>query len=169
MHDTILLGHATDLLGEALDFLGITNKPAPLLRNDALNVVLQLKQVLGISGHVCPATVVVNLKDIAHLIHASLSLWVRVVLDRIHRDGRACSSSQVLRAQGSECHLSSLFHSIVHVSPNSPHGPRAPIRKHKVGLDIDVDLAALQVVLLIELTIIIWGSISIANLHKGIP
>jgi hypothetical protein len=42
-HDTILLGHATDLLGEVLDFLGITNKAAPLLRNDALSVMLQLK------------------------------------------------------------------------------------------------------------------------------
>jgi hypothetical protein len=39
-HDTILLGHATDLLGEVLDFLGITNKMEPLLRNDALSVVL---------------------------------------------------------------------------------------------------------------------------------
>jgi hypothetical protein len=42
-HITILLGHATDLLGEALDILGITNKLAPLLRNVALSVVLQLK------------------------------------------------------------------------------------------------------------------------------
>jgi hypothetical protein len=73
----------TDLLGDALDFLGITNKPAPLLHNDALSVVLQLKQVLGISGHVRPTTVVVNLKDIAPLIHVSLPLWVRAVLDRI--------------------------------------------------------------------------------------
>jgi hypothetical protein len=40
MHETILLGHATDLLGEVLDFLGITNKAAPLLRNDALCVML---------------------------------------------------------------------------------------------------------------------------------
>jgi hypothetical protein len=83
MHDTILLGLATDLLGEVLDFLGITIKMTVLLRNDALSVVLQLKQVLGISGHVRPATVVVNLKDIAHLIHASLSLRVRAVLDRV--------------------------------------------------------------------------------------
>jgi hypothetical protein len=55
LHDTILLGLATDLLGEVLDFLGITNKTAPLLRNDALSVVLQLKHVLGIFGHVRPA------------------------------------------------------------------------------------------------------------------
>jgi hypothetical protein len=54
-----------------------------MLRNDALSVVLQLKQVLGISGHVHPATVVVKLKDIAHLIHVSLPLRVRAVLDRV--------------------------------------------------------------------------------------
>jgi hypothetical protein len=47
---------------------------ASLLRDDALSVVLQLKQMLGISDHVHPATVVMNLKDIAHLIHASLPL-----------------------------------------------------------------------------------------------
>jgi hypothetical protein len=73
-HDTILLGHAIDLLGEVLDLLGITNKTAPLLRNNALSVVLQLEQVLGISCHVHPATVVVNLKDVTHLIHVSLPL-----------------------------------------------------------------------------------------------
>jgi hypothetical protein len=82
-HNTNLLGLAADLLGEALDFLGIANKMASLLRNDVLSVMLQLKQMLGISGHVRPATMVVNLKDIAHLIHASLPLWVRSVLDRV--------------------------------------------------------------------------------------
>jgi hypothetical protein len=74
MHGTILLGHAPDLLGEVLDFVGITNKAAQLLRNDVLRVVLQLEYVLGISCHVRPAIVVVNLKDVAHLIHASLPL-----------------------------------------------------------------------------------------------
>jgi hypothetical protein len=59
------------------------NTTTSLLCNDALSVVLQLKQMLGISGHVRPATVVMNLKDIAHLIHASLPLWVRSVLDRV--------------------------------------------------------------------------------------
>jgi hypothetical protein len=39
-HNTNLLGLATDLLGEVLDFLSISNKVAPLLRNDALCVVL---------------------------------------------------------------------------------------------------------------------------------
>jgi hypothetical protein len=42
-HSAILLGHATDLLGEVLDLLGITNKMAPLLRNDALSVMMQLE------------------------------------------------------------------------------------------------------------------------------
>jgi hypothetical protein len=82
-HDTNLLGLAADLLGEALDFLGIANKMASLLRDDALSIVLQLKQMLGISDHVCQTTMVMNLKDIVHLIHASLPLWVRSVLGRI--------------------------------------------------------------------------------------
>jgi hypothetical protein len=82
-YDTNLLGLAADLLGEALDFLGIANKTGSLLCNDALSAVLQLKQMLGISGHVRPAIVVMNLRDIAHLIHASLPLWVRSVLDRV--------------------------------------------------------------------------------------
>jgi hypothetical protein len=113
MHGAILLGHAPHLLGEVLNFLGITNKTAPLLHNDALSVVLQLEQVLGIFDHVRPATVVVNLKDNVH--------------------------------------------SIVHVGTNSPRGPRAPVRKHRVGWDIDVDLVALPVVLLIEPTIVFWA------------
>jgi hypothetical protein len=115
-HNAILLGHATDLVGEVLDFLGITNKVAPLLCNDVLSVVLQLKQVLGIVNHVHLATMVLNQKDIAYLIHASHPLWLRVAQERIQRDGRACSSGQVLRAQGGECHVSSLLHSIVHVA-----------------------------------------------------
>jgi hypothetical protein len=54
MHDTNLLGLVTDLLGEVLDIIGTTNKMAPLLRNDALSDALQMKRVLGISGHVRP-------------------------------------------------------------------------------------------------------------------
>jgi hypothetical protein len=110
-------------VGEVLDFLGITNKVAPLLCNDVLSVVLQLKQVLGIVNHVHPATMVLNQKDIAYLIHATHPIWLRVAQDRIQRDGRACSSGHVLRAQAGECHVSSLLHSIVHVGPNSPRGP----------------------------------------------
>jgi hypothetical protein len=34
--------------------------------------------------------------------------------------------------------------------------------------DINVDLTALQTVLLIELTIVLWGFVPIASLHKGI-
>jgi hypothetical protein len=80
-HGTNLLCLAADLLGEALDFLGIANRTASLLHNDVMSIVLQLKQMLGISNHVRPATVVVNLKDITHLIRASLPLRVRAVRD----------------------------------------------------------------------------------------
>jgi hypothetical protein len=38
-----------------------------------------------------------------------------------------------------------------------------------VGQDIDVDLTALQPVLLIEPTVVLWGSIPVASLHEGIP
>jgi hypothetical protein len=73
-HDTNLLVLTANLLGEALDFLGIANKTLSLLYDDVLSVVLQLKQMLGLSSHVRPATMVMNLKDIAHLIHVSLPL-----------------------------------------------------------------------------------------------
>jgi hypothetical protein len=39
---------------------------------------------------------------------------------------------------------------------------------HGVRRDIDIDLTALQIVLLIELTVVLWGSVLIASLHKGI-
>jgi hypothetical protein len=65
--------------------------------------------------------------------------------------------------------VSILFHSIIHVGPNSSRGSRAPVRKHWVGRDIDVDLTALQPMLLIESTIVLWGSVPIASLHEGIP
>jgi hypothetical protein len=38
-----------------------------------------------------------------------------------------------------------------------------------VRWDIDVDLTALQAVLLIEPTVVLWGSVPIASLQKGIP
>jgi hypothetical protein len=38
-----------------------------------------------------------------------------------------------------------------------------------VGWNIDVDLAVLQPVLLIELTVVLSGSVPVASLHKGIP
>jgi hypothetical protein len=65
--------------------------------------------------------------------------------------------------------MSSLLHSIIHVSNNSPCGPWAPVRKHRVGRDIDVDLVALSVILLIEPTVVLWGSVPVASLQKGIP
>jgi hypothetical protein len=37
-----------------------------------------------------------------------------------------------------------------------------------VGRDIDVDLAVLQPVLLIEPTVVLWGLVPVASLHKGI-
>jgi hypothetical protein len=38
-----------------------------------------------------------------------------------------------------------------------------------VGWDIDIDLTALHAMLLKEPTIVLWGSVPIASLHKGIP
>jgi hypothetical protein len=38
-----------------------------------------------------------------------------------------------------------------------------------VGQDIDIDLAALQCMLLIEPIVVLWGSVPVASLHKGIP
>jgi hypothetical protein len=65
--------------------------------------------------------------------------------------------------------VSNLLHSIVHVNPNSPHGPRASVRKHRVGWDINVDLVALQPMLIKEPTVVLWGSVPIASLYKSIP
>jgi hypothetical protein len=47
-HGTILLGHTTDLLGKVLDLFGTANKTTPLLCINALSVMLQLEQVLGV-------------------------------------------------------------------------------------------------------------------------
>jgi hypothetical protein len=38
-----------------------------------------------------------------------------------------------------------------------------------VGWDINVDLVALQPMLIKEPTVVLWGSVPIASLHKGIP
>jgi hypothetical protein len=40
--------------------------------NDALGVVLQLEQMLGIVRYICPPTMLVDLIDVACAIHASL-------------------------------------------------------------------------------------------------
>jgi hypothetical protein len=73
-YDTILLGHTTNLLVEVCDLLDIATKMALLCSNDALGVVLQLEQVMGIACHVRPTTVVVDPIDVTCLIHAGLPL-----------------------------------------------------------------------------------------------
>jgi hypothetical protein len=65
--------------------------------------------------------------------------------------------------------VSSLLHSIIHVGPDRPRGPRGAIRKHGVGWDIDVDLTALQAVLLKEPTVVLGSLVPIASLHEGVP
>jgi hypothetical protein len=92
-----------------------------------------------------------------------------VVLDWVQQDGRARNGRQILRAQGSEHHVSSLLHSIIYVGPDGPRMPQAHIRKHGVGRDINVDLAALQAVLLEEPTVVLRRPIPIASLHEGVP
>jgi hypothetical protein len=137
---TMLLGHTPDLLPKRSDLPCTTTEMKMLSSNDILGIMLQLEQVLGISRHVHPTTMVVVLKDVAHIINACPPLRIRAVLDRVQRDRHACSLKQALRAQGTECHVSSILHGLVHVIPNNPHGPRSPIRKHGVGPDVNVDL-----------------------------
>jgi hypothetical protein len=141
----------------------------PLSHNDDLGVVLQLEQVLGIARHVCRTTMVVDLKDIARLIHTCLPVWVRAVLDWVHREWHARSGRQVLQAQGSERYVSSHLHCIIHVIPDGPCGPQAPIGKHGVGQDIDVDLVVLQAVLLEDSTIVLGSRVPVASLCEGVP
>jgi hypothetical protein len=45
-------------------------------------------------------------------------------------------------AVSGERHVRILLYGVVHVIPDNPHRPRAPITKHKVGWDVDVDLTA---------------------------
>jgi hypothetical protein len=65
--------------------------------------------------------------------------------------------------------MSSLLHAVVHVIPDNPRGPRAPIRKHRVGLDVDIDLTAGKTVLHVESPTVLENLLSIASLHEGIP
>jgi hypothetical protein len=65
--------------------------------------------------------------------------------------------------------VSSLLHGVIHVILDDPRRPRSPIRKHGVGRDIDVDLAVLQAVLLIEPPIVLGNLILVASLHKDVP
>jgi hypothetical protein len=46
---------------------------------------------------------------------------------------------------------------------------RAPIRKHRVGPNINIDLAARQALLLVEPSAVLGNLISVASLHEGIP
>jgi hypothetical protein len=55
------------------------------------------------------------------------------------------------------------------VIANDPHGPWAPIMKHGVGQNIDVDLIALQLVLLEEPPVVLGNLIPVASLHEGVP
>jgi hypothetical protein len=164
----VLLDHTPDLLLKGFDLPCISTEMKMLSNNDALGVMLQLEQVLGISHNVCPTTMVVVLKDVACLINACPPLQIGAVLDRVQRDRRARGVRQALRTLGGECHLSSLLHVIVHVVPDNPHGPQAPIRKHGVGLDVNMDLTVGQAVLHVEPPMVLGNLPSIASLHEGV-
>jgi hypothetical protein len=64
--------------------------------NDVLGVMLELVYVLGIVCHVRPTTVVVDLIEVASLIHVSRPLWVGAVQDGVQRDGHAHHDRQIL-------------------------------------------------------------------------
>jgi hypothetical protein len=66
---TMLLSHTSDLLLKGFDLPCISTKMTTLSSNDALDVVLQLEHVLGISRHVRPTSVIMVLEDIARLIN----------------------------------------------------------------------------------------------------
>jgi hypothetical protein len=166
---TMLLAHMLDLLLKGFDLPCITTKTAPLSCHDALGAVLQLEQVLSIPCHVHTTTMVVVLKDVACLINACLPLWIRVVLDGVQQDGNARDVRQVLRAQGDEHHVSSLLHGVIHIVSDDPRRPRAPIRKHRVGRDVDVDLIAGQAMLFVEPPAVLGSLLAIASLHEGVP
>jgi hypothetical protein len=89
VQDTVLLGHTPDLLLKGFDVPCKSTKMVPLSYNDALGIVLQLEQVLSISRHVRPTTMIVVLRDVACLVNACLPLRIIVVLDQVQRDGHA--------------------------------------------------------------------------------
>jgi hypothetical protein len=66
-----------------------------------------------------------------------------------------------------ERHVRILLYGVVHVIPDNPHRPRAPITKHKVGWDVDVDLTAGRVVLRVEPPTVLDNLLTIANMHKA--
>jgi hypothetical protein len=65
--------------------------------------------------------------------------------------------------------MSSLLHGVILIIPNDPRGPWAPIRKHGVGQDDDIDLVAGQAVLHVELPMVLRNLRAIDSLHKGVP
>jgi hypothetical protein len=136
----MLLAYMLDLSFKGFDLPYISAETAVLSCNSALGVLLQLEHVLGVSRHVRPTVMVVVLKDIVRLINARLPLWIRVVLNWVQRDGCARGVWRAMRAQGGECYMSSLLHGVIQVVPDNRRGPRAPIKKHGVGPDVNVDL-----------------------------
>jgi hypothetical protein len=80
---TVLLSHTSNLLLKGFELPCISTEMTALPSKDALCVVLQLEQVLGISCHVRPTSVVVVLEDIACLINAHCPLRIRAVLDQV--------------------------------------------------------------------------------------
>jgi hypothetical protein len=65
--------------------------------------------------------------------------------------------------------MSSLLHGVMHVIPDNPCRPWAPIRKHGVGSDVEVDHTTGQDVLRVEPPMVLKNLLSIASLHEGIP
>jgi hypothetical protein len=80
---TVHLSHTSILLLKGFDLPCITTEMKMLSSNDALGVMLQLEQVMGISHHVRPTSVVVVLEDVARLVNACHPLQIRAVLDRV--------------------------------------------------------------------------------------
>jgi hypothetical protein len=80
---TVFLGHMSDIVLKGFDLPCISTEATTLSSNDAMGVMLQLEQVLGISHHVHQTSMVVVLEDVAHLINTCHTLRIRVVLDRV--------------------------------------------------------------------------------------
>jgi hypothetical protein len=65
--------------------------------------------------------------------------------------------------------VSSLLHGIVHVILDNSCGPWAPIKKHEVGPDVNMDLTVGQTMLHVEPPTVLKNLLSIASLHEGVP
>jgi hypothetical protein len=64
--------------------------------------------------------------------------------------------------------MSSLLHGVIHVIPDNQHGSQAPIRKHGVEPDVNVDLTVGQAVLHVEPPTVLKNLLSVASLHEGV-